>query len=178
MIRFILSATLSPTYGIYSGFELCENQALPNKEEYLDSEKYQFKARDWNAAGNIKLLITRVNELRKTHRSLRLFDNLTFHPAENDSVLFYSKSSPSDNDLLLIVISLDCIHPKEAFIHVPLDLLALTEGDSYTVQDLLSNDQYLWHGSRNYVSLNPHGKQAHIFTVTKKHISETEFPDF
>ena len=178
VIRFILSATLSPTYGIYSGFELCENLALPDKEEYLDSEKYQFKARDWNAPGNIKPLITRVNEVRKAHRSLRIFDNLTFHYAENDSVLFYSKSSPADNDLLLIVISLDYVNPQETFIHVPLALLNLHEGASYTVRDLLSNDQYLWHGSRNYVSLSPHGKQAHIFTVTKKHVSETEFPDF
>jgi starch synthase (maltosyl-transferring) len=123
-------------------------------------------------------LITRINEVRKAHRCLRLFDNLTFHYAENDSVLFYSKSSPADNDLLLIVISLDYVNPQETFIHVPLALLNLHEGDSYTVRDLLSNDQYLWHGSRNYVSLSPHGKQAHIFTVTKKHVSETEFPDF
>lgn len=178
VIRFILSATLSPTYGIYSGFELCENQGLPNKEEYSESEKYQFKARDWNAPGNIKSLITRINELRRAHPSLRIFNNLTFHTAENDSVLFYSKSAPSENDLLLIVISLDCVHPKETFIHVPIDFLGLTERDSYTVQDLLSKDQYLWHGSRNYISLSPHGKQAHIFTVTKKHVSETEFPDF
>ena len=178
VIRFILSATLSPSYGIYSGFELCENQALPNKEEYLDSEKYQFKARDWNAPGNIKSLITRVNELRKTHRCLRLFDNLNFHSTDNESVLCYSKCSPSDNELLLIVLSLDCFQPQESFVHVPLDLLALNDRDSYTVQDLLSNKQYLWHGPRNYVALNPGGPQAHIFTVTKRHVSETEFPDF
>jgi starch synthase (maltosyl-transferring) len=178
VIRFILAATLSPTYGIYSGFELCENAALPHKEEYLDSEKYQFKARDWSAAGNIKPLITKLNGIRRRHPSLQSFDNLAFHPADNESILFYSKSSPAEQDLLLIVISLDYQHPQAGFIEVPLHLLGLQPNASFTVSDLLSDEQFLWHGSRNYVSLTPHGKQAHVFKITRKQVTETDYVDF
>src|SRR5438046_7799540 len=78
MIRVTLAATLSTLYGIYSGYELCENEALPGREEYLDSEKYQFKERDWNAPGNIKDWIARLNKIRKENRALQSYDNLRF----------------------------------------------------------------------------------------------------
>ena len=91
MIRVALAATLSPLYGIYSGYELCENEPLPGREEYLDSEKYQFKERDWNAPGNIKDWIARLNKIRKENRALQLYTNLRFHDADNDAILFYSK---------------------------------------------------------------------------------------
>ncbi len=87
----MLAATLSPVYGIYSGYELCENEALPGREEYLDSEKYQFKERDWNAPGNIKDWITRLNQIRKTNRALQFKDNLQFYHADNDAIIFYGK---------------------------------------------------------------------------------------
>ncbi len=178
VIRLILAATLSPSYGIYSGFELCENQGLPNKEEYLDSEKYQFKARDWSAPGNIKPLITKLNTLRLRHPSLQSFDNLAFHHADNESILVYSKHSPDELDVLLVVISLDYQNPQAGFIDIPLDLLNLHPDTPFAVQDLLSNEQFLWHGSRNYVSLTPHGRQAHILQVTTKQVTETAYLDF
>src|SRR5208282_4389399 len=87
MIRAVLAATLSSVYGIYSGFELCENAALPNKEEYLDSEKYQYKQRDWNAPGNIKDIITRLNRIRRENRALQQYENLRFYESENDNIL-------------------------------------------------------------------------------------------
>src|SRR5206468_1244006 len=76
LIRATLAATLSSVYGIYSGFELCENAALPGREEYLDSDKYQFKARDWNAPGNIKDYVTRLNRIRRENRALHEYANL------------------------------------------------------------------------------------------------------
>ena len=88
MIRAVLAATLSSVYGIYSGFELCENAALPGREEYEDSEKYQFKGRDWNAPGNIKDLITKLNAIRRDNRALHLYDNLRFLPGDNDQILW------------------------------------------------------------------------------------------
>ena len=91
MIRSVLAATLSSVYGIYSGFELCENAALPGREEYLDSEKYQFKERDWDAPGNIKDWITRMNRIRSENRALHLYDNLRFYRADNDAILCYAK---------------------------------------------------------------------------------------
>ena len=91
MVRALLAATLSSVYGIYSGFELCENDALPRREEYLNSEKYQLKARDWNKPGNIKDWITRLNRIRRENRALHLYDNLRFHHADNEGIMFYSK---------------------------------------------------------------------------------------
>jgi starch synthase (maltosyl-transferring) len=102
MIRAVLAATLSPLYGIYSGFELCENAALPGREEYLDSEKYQFKQRDWNAPGNIKGLITRLNAARRGNPALQHLTNLRFHTAENDRILFFAKAT-ADNVILVAV---------------------------------------------------------------------------
>src|SRR5690606_7567266 len=93
MIRAALAATLSSTYGIYSGYELCENAAIPGKEEYLDSEKYQFKGRDWNAPGNIKEFLTRLNRIRRENRALHEYSNLRFYEAENENVLFYGKKT-------------------------------------------------------------------------------------
>ncbi len=117
MIRAVLAATLSSVYGIYSGFELCENAALPNKEEYLDSEKYQYKQRDWNAPGNIKDTITRLNRIRRENRALQEYDNLRFYRSENDNVLFYGKATESRDNIVLVAVNLDpyqshdCIHP-------------------------------------------------------------------
>src|SRR5205085_94491 len=91
IIRSVLAATLSSVYGIYSGFELCENEALPGREEYMDSEKYHWKERDWNAPGNIKDWISRLNAIRKENRALQLYDNLRFYPADNDAILCYGK---------------------------------------------------------------------------------------
>jgi glycosidase len=119
MIRAVLAATLSPLYGIYSGFELCENAPVPGKEEYLDSEKYQFKQRDWNAPGNIKALITRLNAARHGNPALQHLTNLRFHIAENDQVLFFAKAT-ADN-VILVAVNLDPQHlqlpPASATFH-------------------------------------------------------------
>src|SRR5205807_7044974 len=107
MIRALLAATLSPLYGVYSGYELCENKALPDREEYLDSEKYQFKGRNWNAPGNIKDWIARLNKIRKQNRALQLYSNLRFYYAENDAILFYGKMTAARDNIILVVVNLD-----------------------------------------------------------------------
>jgi starch synthase (maltosyl-transferring) len=162
-------------YGIYSGYELCENAALPNKEEYLDSEKYQWKERDWNAPGNLKDLITRLNRIRRENRALQGFRNLRFHRAENEQVLFYSKSTEAGDNLILVVVSLDPWRPQETMLEVPLELLQCTEDETYQVHDLLSGERFLWSGRRNYVALDPHQRPAHVFRVRKKVLRETDF---
>ena len=177
LIRAALAATLSPIYGIYSGFELCENAALPNKEEYYDSEKYQWKERDWNAPGNIKDFITRLNRVRHENRALHQYANLTFHRADNDQVLFYSKTTKALDNILLIVVSLDPWNPREAFIYVPVEQFGWLEGDAYQVHDLLSDDRYLWTGSRNFVRLEPN-RPAHIFRVRRWLSREQDFDYF
>src|SRR4029077_15245724 len=106
-ISIVLAATLSSLYGIYSGFELCENEALPGREEYLDSEKYYWKKRDWNAPGNIKPLITLLNRIRKENRALHFYDNLRFYQADNEAILFYGKKTPAADNIILVAINLD-----------------------------------------------------------------------
>ncbi|HYS95491.1 MAG TPA: maltotransferase domain-containing protein [Chthoniobacterales bacterium] len=167
IIRAVLAATLSSLWGIYSGYELCENEALPGREEYLDSEKYQFKERDWNAPGNIKDWITRLNQIRRTNRALRFYDNLRFYHADNDSVLFYGKMTAARDNIILVVVNLDPHRKQHSFIDVPVDQFGSTEGDNYQVHDLLSGERYIWHGRRNYVELDPEIQPAHIFRVRR-----------
>jgi starch synthase (maltosyl-transferring) len=167
MIRVALAATLSPLYGIYSGYELCENEALPGREEYLDSEKYQYKERDWNAPGNIKDWIARLNKIRKENRALQLYTNLRFHDAENDAILFYSKMTAARDNIILVVVNLDPHRKQNSFVYVPIENFGQMESDVYQVQDLLSSATYTWRGRRNYVELDPDIQPAHIFLVRR-----------
>jgi starch synthase (maltosyl-transferring) len=165
MIRVALAATLSPLYGIYSGYELCENEALPGREEYLDSEKYQYKERDWNAPGNIKDWIARLNKIRKENRALQLYTNLRFHDADNDAILFYSKMTAARDNIILVVVNLDPYRKQNSFVYVPVESFGQMESDVYQVQDLLSGATYTWRGHRNYVELDPDIQPAHVFLV-------------
>jgi len=167
MTRAVLAATLSTLYGIYSGYELCENEALPGREEYLDSEKYQFKERDWNAPGNIKDWVTRLNQIRKENRALHFYDNLRFYGADNDAILFYGKMTAARDNIILVVVNLDPHHKQHSYVDVPLDQFGSMEGDAYQAHDLLTDVRYIWHGRRNYVELDPEIQPAHIFRVRR-----------
>ncbi len=167
MIRVALAATLSPLYGIYSGYELCENEALPGREEYLDSEKYQYKERDWNAPGNIKDWIARLNKIRKENRALQLYANLRFHDAQNDAILFFSKMTAARDNIILVVVNLDPHRKQNSFVYVPIESFGQMESDVYRVQDLLSGAIYTWRGRQNYVELDPEIQPAHIFLVRR-----------
>lgn len=167
IIRAVLAATLSPLFGIYSGYELCENEALPGREEYLDSEKYQLKERDWDAPGNIKDWITRLNEIRRTNRAFRFYDNLRFYDSDNDAVICYGKMTAARDNIILVVVNLDPHRKQHSFVDVPIDQFGSMEGDAYQVQDLLSEARYIWHGRRNYVELDPEIQPAHIFRIRR-----------
>ena len=167
MIRALLAATLSPLYGIYSGYELCENKALPDREEYLDSEKYQFKERNWNAPGNIKDWIARLNKIRKQNRALQLYSNLRFYHAENDAILFYGKMTAARDNIILVVVNLDPFRKQHSFVDIPIEQFGQMESDEYRVEDLLSGATYAWRGRQNYVELDPEIQPAHIFLVRR-----------
>jgi starch synthase (maltosyl-transferring) len=167
LIRGLLAATLSPVYGIYSGFELCENAALPGREEYYDSEKYQFKGRDWNAPGNIKDFLRRLNAIRKENRALHEYRNLRFHPTTNEHVLCYSKITAARDNCIVVVTTVDPYHRQSSFIELPLEEFGIGQDETYQVHDLLNEERYLWQGSRNYVELDPHVKPAHVFRVRR-----------
>lgn len=167
MIRVLLAATLSTLYGIYSGYELCENEALSGREEYLDSEKYQWKERDWNAPGNIKDWIAQLNKIRKENRALQSYDNLRFYHADNDAILFYGKMTPARDNIILIVVNLDPHRKQNSYIDVPIDQFGHMESDVYQVHDLLSDARYTWRGRQNYVELDPEIQPAHVFRVRR-----------
>lgn len=178
MIRAVLAATLSSVYGIYSGFELCENAALPGREEYLDSEKYQFKGRDWDAPGNIKDYISRINRIRRENRALHEYRNLRFFEAENDAILFYGKMTESRDNIILVVVNLDPYQARESFINVPVGEFGWLEGETYQVHDLLTDERFLWRGGRNFVRLDPHTRPAHILRLRRWVSREQDFDYF
>lgn len=164
-IRAILAATLSSVYGIFQGFELCEGIPVPGKEEYLNSDKYEIRTRDWNAPGNIKYLITRLNQLRKEFLALQEYDNLRFYRSDNEKVLFYGKSLGEEH--LLFVVNLDPHLTQSSFVYVPTEEFGISDDQQYQVHDLLADRRYLWCGARNYVELNPKFEPAHIFLLRK-----------
>jgi starch synthase (maltosyl-transferring) len=164
-MRLVLAATLSPSYGIYSGYELCENQPLtPGSEEYLDSDKYQVKPRDWKRPGNIREFVALVNSIRKANPALHHFRNLRFLPADNDQILFYAKTSPAGGNTLLIAVNLDPYRAQECTVTVPPEITGMAPGQSYRVTDLLTNASYQW-SQYNYVRLDPGYQPAHILRV-------------
>ena len=167
-VRLLLAATLNPTYGIYSGFELCENVPLhTGSEEYLHSEKYEVRVRDWSAPGNINADVALINRLRREHRVLQQRSNVTFHPTENEHVLFYSRDDPAGRGDLLIVVNLDPHHMQHTMIHVPVASLGLGADEPYVVEDLLSGDRYPWRGARNYVRLDPATRVGHVLRLVR-----------
>jgi starch synthase (maltosyl-transferring) len=201
-VRAVLAATLAPTYGIYSGFELCENASLWRadwnpasdvrrflnlcdwdykqlaKEEYWDSEKYQWKDRDWDAPGNIKPLISTLNRIRSENRALQQLRNLRFVPCDNDLVIAYAKTTVARDNSLLIVVNLDAWHSQDAFVTVPLEDFGVSEDEVYQVHDLITGERFHWKGRRNFVRLNPSDRVAHIFRVRRRLGSERDFDYF
>ncbi|MGX4694157.1 alpha-1,4-glucan--maltose-1-phosphate maltosyltransferase [Streptomyces sp. JNUCC 63] len=168
-VRAVLAATLSPAWGIYSGYELCENIPLrEGSEEYLDSEKYQLKPRDWAAAERegrtLTPLITQLNDIRRRHPALHRLRNLRFHPTDNDAVIAYSKSAGSDT--VLVVANLDPHHTQEATVSLDMPQLGLDWHESVPVRDELTGDTYHW-GSTDYVRLDPGRRPAHVLHVQR-----------
>jgi starch synthase (maltosyl-transferring) len=167
MMRAVLATTLTTVYGIYSGFELCENVAVSGREEYLNSEKYQFKERDWNAPGNIKDYITTLNRIRKTNRALREYENLRFHTIENEQILFYSKATEGLDNIILVMVNLDPYNTQSGFAYVPIESFQIDGAEPYQVEDLITGERFTWRGARNFVMLEPNGRPAHIFRVRR-----------
>jgi starch synthase (maltosyl-transferring) len=173
-LRVALAATLSSSYGIYCGYELCEARALHGKEEYLDSEKYQLVAWDLNRPGNIKDWIAKLNAARKQHRALQLYDNLRFYRADNDRVLFYGKRTRDGSSQVLVAVSLDPHSPQEAVLHVPLQELGIGPEETYQVHEVLTDDRRLWQGPHAQVRLTPE-QPAAVWAVYRFRRTEQAF---
>ena len=165
-IRLILAATLGATYGIYSGYELSENVPVrPGSEEYLDSEKYQIRLRNYEDPLSLAEMIRRINLLRREHPALQRDRGLRFHDTDNASIICYSKRSPDGSDLILVVVNLDPHHMQHGFVRLPLGDWGFPEHATVEVLDLLSHERYFWRGEWNYVRLDPQARVGHILSV-------------
>ncbi|HEV2854572.1 MAG TPA: alpha-1,4-glucan--maltose-1-phosphate maltosyltransferase [Thermoanaerobaculia bacterium] len=173
--RLILAATLGASYGIYGpAFELMEH--LPRErgsEEYLDSEKYQIRHWDLDREDSLRELIGLVNRVRRENPALQGDRSLRFHPTDNEQVLFYSKAA--GENLVLVAVNLDARQTQAAWVELDLKALGLEAEPSFQVHDLLTGARYVWHGSRNFVRLDPHQVPAHVFRVRRR---QRDFDDF
>jgi len=170
-LRAVLASTMSPSWGMYAGYELYEHVPLhEGGEEYKDSEKYEIKVRDWDkarkAGQTLEPFIAQLNAIRREHPALQRLRNLQFHPSDNENIIAYSKREGSD--LVLVVVNLDPKGPQESMIHWDMWFLGF-ESDTFDVKDLLDGKTYTWH-PHTFVKLNPgrpDGKVAHIAYVDR-----------
>jgi starch synthase (maltosyl-transferring) len=167
MFRLVLAATLSPSYGIYSGYELCENRALPGKEEYLDSEKYEITVWDWNRPGHIIDYVTTINRIRRENPALHELENLEFYESDNDQVLFYGKSTADKKNSVLVAVNLSPFQYQEAHLRIPLAALGLKPEDSYQLHNVITDRRDLMTGDSYVVRLDPKVEPAVIFVVRR-----------
>ncbi|WP_185995830.1 alpha-1,4-glucan--maltose-1-phosphate maltosyltransferase [Nocardioides campestrisoli] len=168
-VRAVLAATGSPSWGVYAGYELFEHVAVrPGSEEYLDSEKYQVRIRDWEGAAEegrtLAPYLTRLNELRRRHPALQLLRNLSVHASDDDQILVYSKRRADEHgeDTVLVVVNLDPHATRETMVHLDMPALGFGWHDSFIAHDELTGQEWSWN-QHNYVRLDPGHEPAHIF---------------
>jgi starch synthase (maltosyl-transferring) len=162
-IRAVLASMASPSWGVYSGYELFENTpARAGSEEYLDSEKYAYRPRDWSQP-SLTTYITRLNQVRREHPALHRLDNLRVHLVDDDHVLAFSKRA--GDDVVLVIVSVDPHQARDTNVHLWLPALGLGWEDSFQVTDQLTGVRYDWHGATNYVRLDPAAEPAHVLVV-------------
>ncbi|UCG89294.1 MAG: alpha-1,4-glucan--maltose-1-phosphate maltosyltransferase [Gemmatimonadota bacterium] len=165
-VRLLLAATLSPLYGVYSGFELCENEPREQgSEEYMNSEKYEVRVRNWEAPGNINDDIQRLNHIRRDNPALQSQGNLEFSDTDNEQLLCYSRTRWGND--LLIVANLDPHHAQAGSVRIPLGRLGLNDNEPYHVEDLLTGERYTWRGEANYVHLDPQHRVGHVLRIVR-----------
>jgi len=161
-VRAVLAALLSPSWGVYAGYELYEHVAVkPGSEEYLDSEKYQYRPRDWSQP-SLADYLTMLNRVRREHPATHRLTNIVFHTVDNPDVLAWSKQTGAD--VVLVVVNLDPHGAREATVHLDLPALGLGWEDTIDVHDEVSGQTYTW-GARDYVRLDPFVEPAHVFTA-------------
>ncbi len=159
---------MSPNWGMYSGYEHCENApASETNEEYLHSEKYQLCRRDWERPDTIVDHLTALNNARAEHPALRELRTLRFHGSTADEhLVVYSKTAPDGTDPVLVVVNLDPYHAVEALLHLDLGLLGLPWSGPYEAFDELTGEAWVWHGSEPYGRLDPtDGRESHVFAL-------------
>jgi starch synthase (maltosyl-transferring) len=153
---------MTPSYGIYSGYEVFENLPMSEaNEEYFESEKYEIKHRDFEAPGNLGSFIATVNDIRRRHPALQDLSNIHFHHTNNEWILAYSKTTETNDDVVLVVVNLDTYHAHDDVLGLDLGLLGLPPDAPYEAFDELTGVTYVWSGANPYVRLTP-DQPAHV----------------
>ncbi|YAL84174.1 alpha-1,4-glucan--maltose-1-phosphate maltosyltransferase [Dermacoccaceae bacterium W4C1] len=176
-LRAALAATLVPTYGIYTGYELMENVARPGAEEQIDNEKYEYKDRHWDRylpggereGESLAPYLKQLNEIRHAHPALAWLRNLHFHAVDDDTMLCFSKRRvlpDGSEDTLVVVASCDPLSTRESWIHLDLNALGLNPGDSFTAHDLITGSTWNW-GEHNFVRLGRDSEPVHIVQIRR-----------
>ncbi len=174
-MRFVLASTLSSVYGIYNGYELCENRAIEGKEEYLNSEKYEYKVWDWDRPGNIKDYITKINRIRKENPALQQYKNLRFYRADNDNIIFYGKATDDKKNIILVVVNLDPFKSHETDIYMPIKEFRIKPDEIFSVHELITDNKSMCNGEEQYVRLDPQKEPALIYKIEKWVQTEKDF---
>jgi len=166
LMRYVLAATLVPSYGVYSGYELFENEpASDTNEEYLHSEKYEVRPRDWARPDSMAPFMATVNGIRRRHPAFRSLRNIRFHGSANENFLVWTKGGVDDGDLVLVVVNLDPHHAQDTVLDLDLGAIGLPWHGPFQVTDELTGDTYMWDGNHPYVRLDPtQGQVAHIMS--------------
>jgi starch synthase (maltosyl-transferring) len=180
MTRLVLAAMLGASYGIYGpAFELCENVPRePGSEEYLNSEKYEIKHWNLDRPDSLKDFIARVNRIRQENHALQGDRNLRFHAVDNPEVICFSKHTDDLNNVIVVVVNLDPHHPQSGRVELATEELGLDPQQPFQMHELLTDARYLWHGTINYVQLNPQSVPAQIFRVRHRLRREQDFDYF
>ncbi len=175
--RLVLAATLGATYGIYSGFELYENvPAREDSEEYLDSEKYQIRPRNFDAVDSLAETIAKINAIRRAHPSLQFDRGLEFHETDNDQLICYTKRAPDGTDPILVVVNLDPVYMQQGHIKLPLADWMIPPDAVIEAHDLLSDETYMWRDEWTYVRLDPQTRVAHVIEWRLSPIANRQSP--
>jgi starch synthase (maltosyl-transferring) len=176
-IRAAIAATAVPSWGMYAGYELVESVARTGVEEHVDSEKYEYKPRDFEAAEkagkSLAPYITKLNQIRNTHPALAQLRNLEFHSSEDGAILVYSKHLAAEHspnglaDTVIVVVNTDPHSVRESMVTLDLWKLGLADNSVFQVTDLTTEETWNW-GTRNYVRLDPQAEPVHILHVNRK----------
>jgi starch synthase (maltosyl-transferring) len=136
-------------------------------EEYMDSEKYEIKVRDWNAPGNLNDYIRRINQARRANPALHLHDNITFHETQDEHLLCYSKATADQSNVVIVVVNLDPSKAHEDLVLLDLEAIGCKPNEEFHVRDVLTDAVWTWKGARNYVRLDPNQEPAHLLIVQR-----------
>ncbi|HDS1737773.1 alpha-1,4-glucan--maltose-1-phosphate maltosyltransferase [Pseudomonas sp. BP8] len=169
LIRAALATMGSGLWGMYSGFELCEGAAIPGKEEYLDSEKYEIRPRDFTAPGNIVAEIAQLNRIRRQNRALQTHLGVAFFNCWNDNILYFAKRTRERDNYILVAISLDPHNVQEASFELPLWELGLDDDADTLGEDLMNGHRWTWHGKTQWMRIDPAYQPFGIWRIEKAH---------